>query len=144
MPRTFVARRIEAPQARVFRAVAHPEEFSEAVPSIMNVEFLSANRTGKGTRFRETRLLRGKESSVELEVTEYEPFGRVRFVSDTHGTVWDTVFTVTPDGSGTLLATRMDATARGVFPRIVNLLIKGMVRRAIEADLDAVKAYCEK
>ena len=107
------------------------------------MEFLSDSHSGKGTRFRETRLMRGKRSSVDLEVTEYEPDARVRFVSDTHGTTWDTVFIVTPDGRGSVLAMTMDATGHGILPRIVNVLIQGTVRRAIEGDLDAVKAYCE-
>ena len=144
MPRTFLARRIDASPARVFGAVAHIDEFSKAVPGIVKVEFLSDRRAGKGARFRETRLVRGRESTVDLEVTEYEPDSRVRFVSDTHGTVWDTVFTVEPEGTGTVLTMTMDATGKSPLPRIVNVLIKGMVRKAIEADMDAVKAYCER
>jgi carbon monoxide dehydrogenase subunit G len=144
VPRTFLSLRIEAPPARVFRSVAHIEEFSKAVPGIVRVEFLTGQHTGKGTRFRETRLLRGKESSVDLEVTEYEPDARVRLVSDTHGTVWDTVFTVTPEGSASVLAMTMDATGRGLVPKIMNVLIKGMVQKAIASDLASVKAYCER
>ena len=46
------------------------------------------------TRFRETRVMKGREASTVLEVTEYESPRRIRLVSDEGGTIWDTVFTV--------------------------------------------------
>ncbi len=30
-----------------------------------------------------------------------------------------------------------------LFARIINRLIKGMVQKALDKDMDAVKAYCE-
>ena len=68
--------------------------------------FLSEVRTGVGTRFRETRLMHGKERSTELEVTEYVENERVRMVADTDGTVWDSVFVVSPVEGKTLSTSR--------------------------------------
>ena len=68
---------------------------------------------------------------------------RVGIVSDTHGTVWDTVFTVRDGGGETELEMVMDAKAYKLFPRLLNPLFKGMIQKAIEGDMDAVKAYCE-
>ena len=62
MSRTTVSRTIDAPIERVFNAVADITEFSKALPHIVNVEFLTDSRLGVGTRFRETRLMRGKEA----------------------------------------------------------------------------------
>ena len=144
MGRTIVSRTIEAPIGTVFDTVAHIENFSKAVPHITKVEFLSDVRTGIGTRFRETRLMGRREATTELEVTEYVKNDHVRMVTDTHGTVWDTVFTVKPAPSGGVELTMvMDANAHKLMSKIMNPLIKGMIRKAIENDLDAVKAYCE-
>jgi uncharacterized protein YndB with AHSA1/START domain len=144
MGRTTVSRTIEAPIETVFDTVAHIENFSKAIPDIVNVEFLSDVRSGVGTHFRETRRMRGKEVSVELAVTEYVENDHIRIVSDTHGTVWDTVFTVEPaTGGGIELTLVMDANAYKFLPKLMNPLIKGMIRKAIEKDMDAVKAFCE-
>ena len=89
-----VTRRIDAPADVVFRAVAHIEQFSQAVPGILRVEFLSDVKSGVGARFRETRMMMGREASTELEVTEYVENERVRIVSEAGGALWDTVFTV--------------------------------------------------
>ena len=78
----------------VFRTVAHVEQFSQAVPGILRVEFLSEVKSGVGARFRETRMMMGREASTELEVTEYVENERVRIVSEAGGALWDTVFTV--------------------------------------------------
>jgi carbon monoxide dehydrogenase subunit G len=143
MTRTTVKRIIKAPLGTVFHAVADIEHFTKAVPHIVRVEMLSDVTSGIGTRFRETRVMKGKEASTELEITEYVEDERVRLVADEHGTVWDTVFTVTPVGEGTELTMVMDAKAHRLLPRLMNPLIKGMVKKALEQDMDAVKAYCE-
>jgi uncharacterized membrane protein len=38
----------------------------------------------------------------------------------------------------------MDATAHKFFAKIMNFMIAGMVKKAVEKDMDAVKAFCEK
>ena len=144
MGRTTVSRTIHAPIETVFDTVAHIENFSKAVPHIVNVEFLSDVKSGVGTRFRETRLMGRREASTELEVTEYVENERVRMVTDAGGTVWDTVFTVRPVSEGSVeLTLVMDANAHKLLAKVMNPLIKGIIRKAIEKDMDAVKAYCE-
>ena len=137
-------RTIAAPVERVFDTVAHIENFQKALPSITNVQFLTESKTGVGTRFRETRVMRGRESTTVLEVTEYQPNERVRLVSDAGGTIWDTVFTVQAAGGGTDLSLAMDARPYKLAARIMNPLVSRMIRKAIEGDMDAVKAYCEQ
>ena len=134
---------IDAPVARVFDTVAHIERFSEAVPSIKDVEFLSDERRGVGTRFKETREKNGREASTVLEVTEYVENGHVRIVSDAGGAIWDTLFTTRPAEGGTELGMVMEARPHRLLARISTPMIKGMVARAIEDDLEAVKEYCE-
>ena len=128
----------------VFRTVAHIERFSEAVPHILRVEFLSEVKSGVGARFRETRMMMGREASTELGVTEYVENERVRIVSEAGGAVWDTVFTVTPHAQGAELKMKMEAQPRSMSARMTIPLIIGTVRKAVEQDLDAVKAFCER
>lgn len=143
MTRTVVTRSIKAPINLVFKTVSEIENFSKAIPHIMRVEFLSENKSGIGARFRETRLMRGKEVSTELEVTEFVQDSHVRLVAESHGTVWDMLFEVSPNNGGTELTMTMDARAYRLLPKILNPLMKGMVRRAIEQDMDMVKSFCE-
>jgi carbon monoxide dehydrogenase subunit G len=144
MGRTTATRTIHAPIERVFDTVAHIENFSKAVSGIVKVEHLSDVKSGVGTRFRETRLMGRREASTELEVTEYVENDHVRLVTDAGGTIWDTVFTVRPVSEGSVELTMvMDANAHKFLARLMNPLIKGIIRKAIERDMDAVKAHCE-
>lgn len=143
MSRTTVVRTIDAPLAQVFETVAHIDNFAKAVPDIVGIEFISQVTSGVGTRFRETRRMRGKETTTELEVTEYVENDRVRIVADAGGTIWDTVFEVAPESDQVRLMVTMDAKAYKLVSKLVNPLIKGFVKKAIESDIDCVKLYCE-
>ncbi len=143
MANVTVTRRIDAPADVVFRTVADVEQFSQAVPGILRVEFLTDVKSGVGARFRETRMMMGREASTELEVTEYAENEHVRLVSEAGGTLWDTVFTTVSDGEGTALKMVMDAQPQSASARTMLPLIIGVVRKAVEQDMDAVKAFCE-
>jgi len=144
MTQVTVTKTINAPSEAIFRAVSDIDNLPNTNPDIVGIEFLTEQRSGVGTRFRETRRMKkGKELVTELEVTEYDPAGRVRMVADTHGTIWDTVFTVTPSGTGAVLVIEMDCRAHKLLPKLLNPLFKGLFRRGIEKHLDDLKTYCE-
>jgi len=144
MTTTIVTRTLNAPADRVFAAVAEPEGLPAVIPDVVRIEFLTEQRSGAGTRFAETRLMNGKEAVTKLEITEHEAPRRVRFVADSHGTVWDTVFTVTPGDGGCELDLTMEARGHRLLPKLLNPLFKGLIRRGLEKHMDAVKAYCER
>lgn len=139
-----ITKNINAPVEKVFNTVAHIEEFSKTVSNVVKVEFLSEHKTGVGTRFRETRLMKGKEAVTVLEVTEYVKNENVRLVAQNMGTVWDTTFAVKADGSGTILTMAMDAKSNNFLAKLMNFMIRGMIAKEVEKDMDAVKVYCEK
>ena len=138
-------RAVAASPERVFRAVADPEEFQRAIPGGSTVEYLTDRRTGVGARFRATRVRNGRPEAFEQEVTAYEAGRRIRLVNVTHGTVWDSLFEVSGESAGTSrLALTMDARTERLLPRVVFRMIHGRVQKALDDDLDGVKAYCER
>ena len=147
MTRTRIVRKIDAPVKAVFDAVADASNFSRAVPDIVRVEFLGESRVGVGTRFRETRVMRGREASTVLEVTEYVRNERVRMVADAGGTVWDSLFTVMGvgegDGERVRLELVMEARPYRLMARLLVPLMRRVVAKAVEGDMDAVKGWCE-
>lgn len=138
-----ISRSISAPLDLVFQTVSDVRNFREAVPHITHVEFLSDQQFGAGTRFRETRLMNGREQTVELEVAEYIDNDRVRMISNTGGTIWDTMFTVSKGSENVTLAMQMNIESHTLFARMVTPLIRGMVVKGVKSDMDSVKAFCE-
>ena len=134
---------IKAPAEMVFDRVTNAENFPKVAPHIKSVEFLSEQKTGLGTKFKETRIMKGRESSTVLEITEYDPPHRARFVTGQGGTIWDSVYTTTPVEGGTKLTLTMDARPHKFTAKLITPLIMGMISIAIDADNLAVKAHCE-
>src|SRR5688500_13908705 len=126
-------RTINAPLDLVFRTVSDVRNFRKAVPHITNVEFLSNQQQGIGTRFRETRTMNGREQAVDLEVAEYIEYVLVRMISDVGGTIWDTVFSVSQAGGDVQLMLQMYVRPYRFLARIINVLIRSMVVKGVES-----------
>jgi uncharacterized protein YndB with AHSA1/START domain len=141
--RWTVTRTIAAPIEAVFSAISDVTRFQQVRPQVTRIEFLGDARSGIGTRFRETRRMKDKESTTELVITEYQPPNRVRFVADTHGTVWDSIYTATEQNRSTILTLTMEGTSQRLLPRIMMFMISSVLQTALERDMDAVKSYCE-
>jgi uncharacterized membrane protein len=138
-----VSRLISAPLDLVFQTFSDARNFCNAVPHITNVEFLSDQQTGVGTRFRETRVMNGREESVELEITEYETNDRVRMISDAGGTIWDSVFTFSQISDRVEMNMQMDIIPHTLLARFMTRIIRRMVIKGVESDMDAIRLYCE-
>ena len=144
MNQLSVSRRIDAPVERVFETVADIGNYSKAIPDIVRAEIISEVKAGVGTRFRETRLMGGHETTTELEVTEFVENDHVRIVADTHGTVWDSRFSVGSTDGGTDLTLTMQARPHTLAAKITATMAMAMIRKALEKDMDAVKSFCEE
>lgn len=138
-----VTRQIQTPVDEVFQTISDIRNFSKAVPDIIDIEFLSETKSGVGTRFRETREFGGKKAATELEVTEYAENDHIRIVSDTQGTIWDSIFTVSEKEGGCELILEMEARPYKFLSKITTPIMKGIIGKALERDMDAVKEYCE-
>ena len=135
-----VIRTIDAPVDVVFNAVADARRFAEAITGVTKLEFLSESTEGAGTKFRQSREMNGKETTMDFEVTEYVKDNRVRVLNETHGTIWDSLCTVVSQGPLTLLTMRMTTKSNRILMPLVCLFIQ----KAVEKDFDSVKSYCEK
>lgn len=143
MTKVEVHSKIDAPVEVVFRAVTDIANLPATNPAIVGIEFLTEQRSGVGTRFRETRRMKKKEMVTELEVTEHEPNRRARMVADSHGTVWDTVFEFREIGGATEFTIAMDARPHAFLPKLLTPVFKGLFRRGIAKHMEEFKTYCE-
>lgn len=116
-----VSRHVEAPAAVVWQVITDLEGMAGLLPDIVRLERLSDDGPGtyrRGTRWRETRRMFGREATETMEVTAVDPERRTDIVAE-HGDVrYDTGFDLTPAGNGaepdgTDLVFRFDATQVG-------------------------------
>jgi uncharacterized protein YndB with AHSA1/START domain len=143
MIRIAVAKDIAASPEVVFRAVSDFENLPNTNAEVIRIEFLGEQREGLGTRFRDVRMQGKKEMPTDLEVTEFEDNVRMRCVADTHGTIWDTLFEVTPTAKGAELRLTMDATPQKLLAKVMVPIMQGLFKKGMVGHLDSVAAYCE-
>lgn len=135
---------IHAPNDLVFRTLANPRMFAQAVPEIEQIDFLTGQQEGPGTRFRETRIMNGHKVASELSITEQVDGQRLRIDSIAGGASWSTLFELSPAGANTRVEMSTTARPLGVMGRLLVPLILGLIRKALAKDLDAIRQFCEQ
>jgi uncharacterized protein YndB with AHSA1/START domain len=138
-----VERTIHSPASTVFQTIADPRLFAQAIEGVTGVEVLPGVPSGAGLRFRQSRTIGGRSGTMDFEITEAVPDARVRIVNETHGTVWDSVFSLAPSAGGTELTMRMETRSQRLLPRLMMPIVCLMIRKAVAKDIDGVKAFCE-
>lgn len=135
---------IAADPDRVYATIVDIERLPETSPDTVSVTFVTEQRSGPGTRFRETRAMGKRSQEFDLELRECDATARTaRFVSDHEGTSWDTSMVVTPVGDGCHVAFTMDAFTDSKMKSFVFGLMRGMFRKGMDKQVRALKAYCE-
>jgi carbon monoxide dehydrogenase subunit G len=133
---------IDAPLEEVFNFVSNPVLMAKAFPeSVKKMEVLSGHEIGVGARFRETRLVRGREDVVEIETVEYIENERVLSLADTGGSLWYTGFAVVAGDSGTVLTVSMEAQAKSLLARVANYCMKPWLIKGGTQEMEGIKAH---
>ena len=102
---------------------------------------------GVGTRWRETRVLLGREASEELVVTAVEEGRSYTVEADSRGTHYTSQVRVAPADGGSTISMTFAAEQEGrlgrVLARTVGRAFEGATRKALEQDLEDVAAAAE-
>lgn len=134
--------RIEAPPERVFDLFTDLHEAPNRLRGVEQIELLTEGPIGKGTRWRETRIMMKRECTETLEITEFDPPSTFTAVCDSHGSVWTSEFRFTPDGAGTRIDLSMRCRPETLCARLMSpmsFLFAGALRKAIQQDIDDLR-----
>ena len=146
--RLELTERISAPNDRVFAIASDVEAMPKNVPGIVRVEKLTPGPVGLGTRFKETRMMFGKESTEEMTFAAFDPPRSYRMDADSCGARFESTFRFVPVDGGTEIQLEISTTATSWFARLMKplsmMMMMGSVKKLLQADLRAVKAAAEK
>jgi hypothetical protein len=145
MGQIIVETTITAEPERVFAALSDFPHAAERIPGITAIEMLTDGPVGIGTRFRETRRMFGKEATEAMEVTAFEPGRSYVLEAVSCGCRYRTKVSCAAAGPATTVrmateTTPLSAVAKVTAP-VMGLLMKGVFRKCLEADLAAIQAY---
>jgi Polyketide cyclase / dehydrase and lipid transport len=145
MPSTIsLEQEIAAPPSRVFEIAADIAGAPKVQPAITRIEMLTDGPIGVGTRWIETRKSQSSsEATVELWITEFSPARSYSVACAAMGTAFDTRLDFDPHRGGTNLRMTMTITPKGLAGRLMTMLVKGMMRKALADDLACIKRAAE-
>lgn len=133
-----------APPERVFAVATDFANMTDHLSGVTKVEMLTGGPVAVGTRFRETRVMFGKEATEEMTVTALQPPRSYTMEALSCGVHYKSILDFLPDGGGTRIVMTITATPQTVMTKItgplMGFLMKGAMKKAMLkdfADLDA-------
>jgi uncharacterized protein YndB with AHSA1/START domain len=140
---------IQAPPDAVFHAFTDLENAPRHIPAIKNIQILHGPaQMAKGTRWKETRVMFGKEATEIMEITEIEPPRFYAAEASSHGCLYRTTFRFTPEGSGTRIDTSFTGIPQSMGAKVAGALtgwmMKKMVRKCLDTDVGSLKDVLER
>lgn len=138
---------VAAPPARTFEVFTDLRRAPEHLSGVTKLEVLEPGPIGEGTRFRETRVMFGKEHTETMEVTDFQPDSGYTVGCTSCGCEFSTVFRFRPAGGGTQVDMRTSmrplTLAAKMLSPITGWMTKGAMRKAMQEDLDELRRAAE-
>ena len=146
MPVAQSATTVNASPERVFELFTDLAHAPERVRGIKRLELSTPAPVRKGTRFRETRVMFGREATMEMEIVAFEPGKSYTVGCESCGARYLTRFDFKGEGAGTRVAVRFEVTALSVFAKLMSPFAGMMIKacaKACEQDLADLKQVAE-
>lgn len=138
---------IHAPPASVWAAMTDIEHCAGRIPAIKEIVMLTPGPVGLGTRWRETRLMFGRDATETMEIYEWQPGVAYTAGATNCGCEYRATLRCKPHGQITILASEFNAKPLTLFAKFMGAVMmpfmKNAMRKALRGDLDAIKLHCE-
>ena len=140
-------KQVNAPIGVTFNVFSDITKAQERVEAITKVELLSDMTEGIGTRWRESRMMLGKEASEVVEISAYEPNKFYEMKMESRGVKYNSRVAFSESQGGTQVEMTMHGTPvtlAAKFMSLFNFLLAGAMKKSLEADVSDLKAAAEK
>lgn len=139
---------INAPSKEVFDVFSDIPKADERISGIKKIEFLSSKKSGKGTKWRETRVIMGKEASEEMWISSFDAPNSYAVEAESHGMKYYSKYTfdeVEGKTTARLVFTGEPQTFSAKVQGVIwKPLMNSMVKKPLEQDMQDLKNYIEK
>jgi len=138
---------VQAPREVTFDVFSDLNNAARNLDSIESLEIVGGGPVGKGTRFRETRIMFGKEATEEMEISAYDPPSSYTVTGYSCGVEFNTTFRFEESGDGTKVTMTMVSRNKTVFAKVIGPLMGAMMKKSMTkmmaADNAQLKAVAE-
>jgi hypothetical protein len=133
---------INQSQETVFNSLMDPSRVQEIMPNIITMEQLAGDAVGVGTRFRETRLVNGKEAQTELEVIAFDAPQRYGVSAVQEGITVSYFYDLSPHDGGTQVELECVVSASGL-KKVMVPMVAGVMKKQDGQHLSHLKSALE-
>jgi carbon monoxide dehydrogenase subunit G len=110
--------------AEVFNFMIDPKNAPKIIPEVRSSVKITEGEIGLGTRFLETRIVRGKEGRAELEITKFSENSAYSVTSIEGGVKVTYHYKLKQDNDGTSVSFEAEVIAKGIKKAIVPLFVR--------------------
>lgn len=140
---------INAPVNKVFNTFSDVTKISDIVEGINKIEILSEKKQGEGLKWKEYRTMFGKEATEVMWISDFQINKSYEIKAESNGVKYNTVYSFESLGED---KTKVQMIFEGkpqslfgkIFSPIMSIFFTGMTKKALMADLENIKEYCEK
>lgn len=133
---------INAAPEMVFAVMTDLARAPEVIKSVRQMEKLTDGPVGTGTRFRETRVVNGKEAQTELTVIAYQPPRHYGVSAEQSGVTVTYTYTLVPENGGTRVQLQANITGGGL-KKLVLPVVASIMKREDGNHLENLKTAVE-
>ena len=138
---------INAPIEKVFEVFSDIGKIEERITDIVKSEILSDTKEGLGTRWRETRVMFGKEATEEMEITGFESPKSYKVEAKSHGMHYiSTYHFESVDENTTKVTLEFMGKPLTFGARLMSAMfffMQGSTKKAFQKDMAELKAHLE-
>ena len=139
---------INGSKAAIWAAITNIEHAADIISGIERIEVVEKPANGLvGLRWRETRMLFGKPTTVEKWITDAAENAFYTTRAEDNGFVFLSTMRISESGGGTTLTSAHETKPQGIVATLQSLpmfLFKGVVKKALVQDLNDYKSTVEQ
>ncbi|MEM8583463.1 MAG: SRPBCC family protein [Bacteroidota bacterium] len=140
---------IDASRQDIWNTITDWEGLADRISGIQSVEILEKPKSGiVGFKWRETRVMFGKEATETMWVTEAQEPEFYEVGAASHGSKYETSFRILGEGQPFQLEMNFKGTPQSTSAKLMNALMgwmfKGATKKALHQDLKDIKGHLEK
>jgi uncharacterized membrane protein len=140
---------INGSKAAIWAAITNIENASKTMSGIENIEVLEKPANGLvGLKWRETRKLFGKSATAEKWITDAAENEFYKTRAEDGGFVFLSTTSISENSGGITLTSSHDSKPQSIVAKLMSipmgLLFKGVAKKALQQDLNDIKASVEQ
>ncbi|MFE8697792.1 SRPBCC family protein [Cytobacillus sp. FJAT-53684] len=135
---------IHKPVNEVFRYMAGMENVQEIMPIVAEMEKLTDGEIGKGTKFKETRMVRGNKVYADVEYVEFNQDQSFTSRSNSNGLIVEYKYVFHEIEEGTQVELEAFVKTSGLRMKLTRPMIVKMIKREDGYQLENLRDMLEK